>query len=366
MMRYIIKFFLFIFIIKSLFPQEVEITKIIDSNLFELKNGERIKLANLEIPSIYNPDTLLADFASYVKKFSEDVLLKKQLSLEYAEPVDSTLDVHNVHLYKKYVLNIVDYNEMYLEKGMGKLLEPVGEKYQEKYLKAASEAKEQKRGIWNLKKFVKKCHEKSFGWKGGVSYSVLESESIYGRFGFSLGFMVNLWQYKRSSLRLEVFFLKKMSIERNEEIKVQSMGYYFRKEIYDYYNSIGYIEIPVLFRYHIKTIKKITFYSILGFGMDIAVCGKSESKLISSSDIYEEVPGYDPYEFPATDPGVSSDDIFLFNNSGLSVYIGFETLLSPVSLEFRYIYQLHQVDWIDYHYIKKKLHSFIILFGIYL
>ena len=142
---------LFIFVI--LYPikaQKVKITRIIDTNLFEINEQDTIKLANVDIPSKSTSDSLLKNnFIPYVIKYDRNKLLRNYFVMEYADSSDSLSPVRSVYLYEKHPLSKDLVNYEFLLKGYGKYIPLKDSEAQRKCEKAGEKAKRGKKGIWN-------------------------------------------------------------------------------------------------------------------------------------------------------------------------------------------------------------------------
>ncbi len=141
-------FFLFI-VSLHLFAGEVVIRKILDSNLFELKGGQKIKLAYIDAPSITDPDPQIRAFARTVRRYAMKVLLRQSVEIEYVSDLDDPEGIRPVRLWKKYPLQTIDFIKKYLEQGFGKLAERPGLSIDPAYRKAGQKAREKQRGVWN-------------------------------------------------------------------------------------------------------------------------------------------------------------------------------------------------------------------------
>lgn len=130
-----------------IFPQEVKIAKALDSNLFLLEDGRKIKLAHIEMPSIQAKDSLQRELASRIIQFAEERMLKKRFEIELAADHD-TATALAVHLFEKYPLQRLNYNAIFLENGFGKYV-GMDSIYDEQYLKAQQKVKNARSGAWN-------------------------------------------------------------------------------------------------------------------------------------------------------------------------------------------------------------------------
>lgn len=85
---YILSFLCFLPIL-LMADEPVKIARVLDANLFELKDGRKIKLANLETPSIHDPDPYRASLAKMIKKYGQERLAGQTLLAEFVAQRDS-------------------------------------------------------------------------------------------------------------------------------------------------------------------------------------------------------------------------------------------------------------------------------------
>lgn len=139
--------FFLLFISQCIYCQPVKIVKVIDSNLFELKDGRLIKLAGIDMPRLDHPDYLLRktarDAVSYIRQ--------KMLSKRYDIKVINQLDTINlVYLIEKFPLGDKLNNSTLLREGFGKFINNIDSIYVKKFLDDEQLAKHENRGIWKL------------------------------------------------------------------------------------------------------------------------------------------------------------------------------------------------------------------------
>ncbi len=137
------------FLFKLISAADIQIVEIRDSNLFQLKNGTLVRLANVDAPSVDTPDSNLAYLARSVKKYAENKYRSYPVSVVYSGKKDSN-GYPLVHIFQYYPLETVHINLVYLKKGFGRYVESAGDTtYQSIYKEAARLAKKEKRGVWN-------------------------------------------------------------------------------------------------------------------------------------------------------------------------------------------------------------------------
>jgi len=147
--HFLFPFFLLIFSL-HLSAGEVVIKKILDSNLFETKDGQKIKLAYIDAPSITDPNPKIRSFARSIRRYAMDELLRQSVEIEYVSDLDDPEGIRPVRLWKKYPLQTIDFIKKYLEQGFGKLTKRPGLSIDPAYREAGQKAREKRRGIWNL------------------------------------------------------------------------------------------------------------------------------------------------------------------------------------------------------------------------
>jgi len=153
---------IFLSLFSPLNAQKVKITKIIDTNLFEINKQDTIKLANIEIPSKTTTDSLLKEnFIPYVIKYENKILLNNYFMIEYAAGSDTSQRIQTVYLYREYPFYKDLINEYFILRGYGKYV-PLKEcKWQKKCEAAEIKARKEKKGIWNERQYFHHDHGKN-------------------------------------------------------------------------------------------------------------------------------------------------------------------------------------------------------------
>lgn len=128
--------------------EKAKIVKVLDSNLFRLKDGRLIRLANVDAPSVHDPNSHLASLAWEIRDYSKSILLSQPAEMEYAGTHWNTFDTIAVHLFQKYPFKKLWFNKMYLENGFGKFIPEADTTYRSEYLQAEAKAKQKGRGLW--------------------------------------------------------------------------------------------------------------------------------------------------------------------------------------------------------------------------
>lgn len=129
------------------FSQEyktIEIVNIIDTNLFLSKNGQFVKLANVETVPISADDSNLS---KKIFKYAEKML--KNQPLKYIETQQKFPgDTLFVHLYQRFFVPNKCFNIKYLKEGFGKYANTGDGNDIETYVAAEQYARSRNRGIW--------------------------------------------------------------------------------------------------------------------------------------------------------------------------------------------------------------------------
>ena len=215
------------FILSPLIAQRVKITKIIDTNLFEINNQDTVKLANVEIPSKTTTDSLLREyFIPDVLKYEKKHLLRKYFIIEYADRSDSLHRIRAVYLYKKHLLSKDLVNDEFLLKGYGKYIPLIDSEQQEKCEAAEIKAKEKNRGIWKEGKYF---HE-DLGMRG------VFFDFGYGRIGENHSYTKYMVSFQNEQNRV---FSAKIEISYYRREFLDYPEYYFDGEYFPPQKKVG-------------------------------------------------------------------------------------------------------------------------------
>jgi endonuclease YncB( thermonuclease family) len=154
--NFILKIILFLYFI-SLFPnlciaQKIQITKIIDSNLFETSDSLKIKLAGVNVPNINHPNKQLREIGLEAYEFAKSNLLNRSFNIQLNSEKFIDSNYYLITLIREYPLATRDFAEVYLKKGYGKFIYNLIGLDSLKYRIAETEAKVDKDGIWNITK----------------------------------------------------------------------------------------------------------------------------------------------------------------------------------------------------------------------
>jgi endonuclease YncB( thermonuclease family) len=140
----------FIFI-QTISAQYVKVVKILDSNLFELDDGRKIKLAGIDAPQLNNPIPLFAETADAAVAYYKESLLRRSVALQTISKMDSK-NYELVYLWLKYPLEDIDLNQRFLERGFGKFINNVDSNKKTVLIEAEKYAAINHNGIWKYYK----------------------------------------------------------------------------------------------------------------------------------------------------------------------------------------------------------------------
>lgn len=183
-----------------IFAQKTKIVKIYDTNLFQGKNGELLRLANIEVPSLYGTDSMQQYVAQSAMKFAELNLLNRLCHYEVStNQVDH--DIVYVHLFRKYPLQNQNINKEYLQQGYGKYIQNQDSSYHQDYQKAEQKARERGKGVWYPHKFVRPKYTLGIFYGYGIGnknyddsqyrehWLLLENQSVKNKLSLLIGRM---------------------------------------------------------------------------------------------------------------------------------------------------------------------------------
>jgi endonuclease YncB( thermonuclease family) len=127
--------------------QYIKVTKILDSNLFELEDGRVIKLAGIDAPKTNHPIQYLQNLSNDAIYYSTQNILDRRVFMEVVP--DSTIKGYNlVFLHINYLFEKVNYNEKFLLYGYGKLINNVNGLYTDELKESELYAQKFKKGLW--------------------------------------------------------------------------------------------------------------------------------------------------------------------------------------------------------------------------
>jgi hypothetical protein len=168
-----------------------EVTKILNTNLFELSNGELVTLYGLIIPTENYSNKHNADIAGEILEWEKKILLGKSFKIEFIESEDS---VKKVILYRTYAFGDQDIAKMFLDRGYASLIP--GTKGVKELLYTQNRAQQDRVGIWamGLPESQKLKIENIEEEEHSITYSGVRYERPYKSFLFaSAAFLGLAW-----------------------------------------------------------------------------------------------------------------------------------------------------------------------------
>ncbi len=126
---------------------EIKIEKIIDTNLFLLNDGRKIRLANLLMPSLNDSNPIKRTIARDILSFEKKSLRNHKLELIISPTTTMQDSIIAVHLFNKSILNHVNFNKYFLEKGYARYV-PEDTLFKQEYLLAEQKARSKQKVIW--------------------------------------------------------------------------------------------------------------------------------------------------------------------------------------------------------------------------
>jgi hypothetical protein len=134
----------------SLFSQTMKIEEFLDTNVFLTTDSMRIGMANLEVPSIHDPDTARAELAQKILEYTKKELKNFTIRFEKSNNSCGKESISLGHLYKTFIFSEKNINAEYLKKGYAYYL-PCDTINFKEYSFSAREALNNNRGLWQLK-----------------------------------------------------------------------------------------------------------------------------------------------------------------------------------------------------------------------
>ncbi|WP_456409049.1 thermonuclease family protein [Caldithrix abyssi] len=133
-------------------PQKsLKIKKVIDANLFLSSQGDTVQLAGISTPSLYSKDVRLQSLAAEITEYARKIFNDART---YFEAVDTSQNGRIMAIaYRQFLLRKECINLEYLRRGFAEFVPHPAIKDSAAYLEAQQYARQQGRGIWNLKKY---------------------------------------------------------------------------------------------------------------------------------------------------------------------------------------------------------------------
>lgn len=180
-----ILYLLYLLPVQLMADEPVKIARVLDANLFELKDGRKIRLANVETPSIHDPDPYRAALAKMIKKYGQERLAGQTLLAEFTAQRDSACDCFPAHLFQKFTLKTVWYNQSYLKEGYGTYAGSPDSTYHREYFAASEAARKSNRGIWDPARYKPRPNRHSVNLLAGAGDRPGFSDDYYRELYFS-------------------------------------------------------------------------------------------------------------------------------------------------------------------------------------
>lgn len=121
--------FLYIILISPsfLYSQSFHITKIIETNLFELDNNQLIKFYGLYIPSRKDTNQSIAKIANEIYEWEKDFMLDRSFKIDFLNKDKN--DIWEVIIYRSYALSDENLANRLLSIGYASLLTNTNSEY---------------------------------------------------------------------------------------------------------------------------------------------------------------------------------------------------------------------------------------------
>jgi endonuclease YncB( thermonuclease family) len=230
---------LFLCLVISLQAQEkVRVNEIIDCNRFLLKDGRVIRLANIETPSLTDTGRVEKRIVKMIMNYIDEELKGVILRAEFIDTVEA--DCYRVHLYRKYDLNAININHLFLERGYGYYVADPKTEYSESYFEAVQKAYRENAGIWQYKTMnhpkVRKLDQR-FRFSGGLCTYFDDDDEIEKlplvSAGYRVSKLIPLIENKKGYLSISAGFENILIVMQNiylgPEIRIKpsvSLSYY--------------------------------------------------------------------------------------------------------------------------------------------
>lgn len=126
--------------------QTHKITKIIDTNLFELDNNQKVKFYGLFIPSLKDSNNSISKLGKQIWQWENDRLLNKNFRFDFISK--DTNGVSEVVIYKSYAFSEKNLALQMLFEGYASLLNDIDKKYYNQLIGSQKHAQKYRLGIW--------------------------------------------------------------------------------------------------------------------------------------------------------------------------------------------------------------------------
>lgn len=210
----------------------VRIIEILDCNLFRTKDQQLIQLANVNSPVSAEADSGIKFFAREIKNTVKEKMLRYGLLMQIA---DSSGKVLKVHLFRKFDLQLFNFNEYYLKNGFGYYEPNPVSKYSERYFLAAQHANQKRKGLWNERLIRKRTNRFDRRWRlmGGFwkSEDIDNDKNTIPVIGFNyraskiLPVFENKWSYLSLSAEIGSIFILLNHFKIGPEFRIKKRFY---------------------------------------------------------------------------------------------------------------------------------------------
>ena len=206
--------------------------------------------------------------------------------------------------------------------------------------------------------------QSKYGIEIGGNYFSFQNEKTHSNLGFTIGISREWELNKNKALVGELLFSTKGGMLKNKRILS-----YSQINEGDILCTIGFIEIPFLYRYYIPFFKNSRMQFSIGPSLSIAILDNIETKnvrIVYSYDYPEEYEQKTPqYDYISDqDPGPLWVDTW--NNSGFGLNIGIGINWDKFSISCRYYKPFHKINAPDSLMIHERFYNFSLLLNILL
>lgn len=147
----LLRIMLLIFVIHaSIIAQRVKIEKVHNTNLFELEDGTLITMAGVEIPSTNHPNAALSELAQEILDYEKINFTIGRIIVEYTCIANSQNEFKPVYISNRYLINTIDFNKLFLERGYAIFTNDVDSLHFQEYKNAELDARQSRKGIWQF------------------------------------------------------------------------------------------------------------------------------------------------------------------------------------------------------------------------
>lgn len=173
--------------------QSYNISKIIETNLFELDNGQKVKLYGLYIPTRQDTNVTLSILAEKIFQWENNNLLVGNISVEILGRSEDGIDL--VAIYKHYPLFVKkNIANDFLSNGYAALIQNMNKNYQNDLIEYQEEAQKSKLGIWEKSLAIQGNNELPI-FNSKVQFEVFKSNPHIPLLGLSIVSFALSWDF---------------------------------------------------------------------------------------------------------------------------------------------------------------------------